>query len=306
MKKTVENSEELLKQLALGGDPHAFFLLGESYFRARYLKERGSGATHQDAQTRILADAMELLESLQHIAPARFDAWFEEHCTVGTGTGQDNKQETTVDKKLSVETAAFLNRCSRELLCMGSDIKRVRQRRRRRLPDALFRNKIVVCCGIILAVAAFFFAVTMLMVRFQTAVAISLDTPGRQFSLRFPPMAMVDRESDTLSLPGSALPDAGTTLPTAPPSGAASQTDASPTGFMPPGKSKPVSPTPEVKRSLPPVVPRARMILPPMPSQSIEPPQSTGPVTNDSADVPSTSMPHSTTRTPQQEPASTY
>ncbi|MBN1575287.1 MAG: hypothetical protein JW913_01955 [Chitinispirillaceae bacterium] len=322
MKKKIENHEELLKQLALQGDPHAFFLLGTPYFRARYLKERSNGATHQDAQTRILADAMELLENLQHVAPARFDAWFEEHCTMFSGAPQDDKPESAPDKKIATETGAFLSLCSRELLRMGSDIKKARWHRQRRFPHVVFRNKIAVNLWVLFGVVAVFSAVTTLMVKLQTAVVISLDTPWRQFSMRFPPTIMdaenveepsplhLDPLADSGTAGLGAAPVTGTSAAlnasiTTPPSDSMQQTGAH-QGSVPPGQMKTVSPTPAVKRALPPVVPRARLILPPMPPQSTEPVQSTAPVTDDPANAPSTSVPPLPVQELQEEPASSY
>ena len=263
MKKTIENNETLIKQLALEGDSHAFFLLGESYFRMRYQKERINGATHQDAQMRIIADATELLEGLQHVAPVRFDAWLDEHCTMSTGSPSDPNTEAVSDKKIAAETDAFLNRCSNELIRTGSLLKKARRLKERSFPYLLFRNKIAMILWITVGSLAFLFAAGLLMAKTSTALVVSLDTPGGQFSVQFPPLVMNDEPAVSSPLPVATPENVDTSENILPDS--LRQKDVAQAGLLP-QKQKKAGPRPVTeKKSLPPVVPRARLVLPPPP-----------------------------------------
>jgi hypothetical protein len=282
MKKEIENHEELLKKLVLQGDADAFFSLGAAYFKGRYLKERSGGATHQEAQTRTLADAIELLESVQQVTPGHLDAWFAEHCTILPVALQDGNPENVLDKKLAAETAAFLNRCSRELLRTGSEIKRAREHRRRRFPRILFQNKFAVWLLIVAGIVTAVFLTALLMVKLHSSIVISLIAPGHQFSTQFPPAALIAEEDEVpLSQPApqtAAIAATSDSIKARPDS---IQTAGVPqTGTLPPGQIKVIPSPPVEKRPPPPVVPRARMIVPVPPPQTAEPVQSPAPVTD--------------------------
>ena len=270
MKKVIENREDLLRSLALRGDCHAFFSLSAPYLKARYQRERSTGALHEDAQTSVLAEATELLEKLQHVAPGRLDAWFEEHCMMIAPSQEDSQQEIATDKKIAVETAAFLNRCSRELMRSGSQLKYAERQRARRFPHMLLGNRIIVILLAITGAVGLFFAGALLMARFQASVSVSFQLADRQFSFKIPPGVPQKEDSDSVILALTAAapqkPDSGTQQ---------SISDTAPTVNkpVPPPRPTPseVATAPAEKRALPPVVPKARMILPPMPTQPADP-----------------------------------
>jgi len=281
MKPTIENQEDLLKHLALQGDPQAFFLLTAPYFRARYQKERNDGVAFQDAQTRIIAEAMDLIEGLQHVNPARFDAWFEEHCGMLAGEPPENKPETLFDKRRVAETEVFLNTCGKELLRTASSIKNECRRRKRRFPYLLFPNKIVVGLLIFVGIVGLLFAGTTIMAAFRMAIIIGIDTKGNQFLWRFPPTMRANKETFRISSgnldPAGALLDKDTSAitPAVVPSSRdiMRQSNTAHAGVSLPKKQGMAARPAQEKKTLPPIVPRARMTPAPLPPQVTEPVQ---------------------------------
>ncbi len=256
MKKRIENHDELLKRHAVQGDPHAFFSLGATSFRIRYLRERHNGASHQDAATRILSDAIELLEGLQHVAPSHFEAWLEEHLSISS----EENEEVLFDKKIAADTEAFLNRCSRELLRTGSEIKKAKLGRERRFPRSLLRSRLVI--GLLATTGAFIIiaGVFATMVVLRTSVSIAFRSPGHEFSFQFPPEEVLRADSSGNTGKKTLSPaDSGSTeLVTSGSSGQDSLTTSPPQA-----SAKEAAPVPVARKTLPPVIPRARLIVPP-------------------------------------------
>jgi len=187
MKRSVDTNSDLLADLALRGDAQAFFSLCADYFKARYLRERDNGATHQDAQMRIIADATELLEELGHVTPGRFDAWFEERCTMLPDASQDEKEIVVFDRKMAVETSAFLSRCRNELQRRASEIKRARLERERRFPAMFLRHKPLLA-GLTVAALLGLGGVlgALVLSRLGASIVLTLVTSSGERSLRFP------------------------------------------------------------------------------------------------------------------------
>lgn len=283
MKRSVDTHSDLLADLALRGDAQAFFSLCADYFKARYLRERDNGTTHQDAQVRIVADATELLEELGHITPGRFDAWFEEHCTVLPDASQEEKEIVVFDRKMVAETSAFLSRCRNELQRRASEIKRARLERERRFPAMFLRNKPLVA-GLIVAALLGLGGVlgTLVLSKLGVSIVLTLVTPSGESSLRFP--AHKDNACET-----------ETQVQTQVPEPIKSDTVLTEQVRSDTGSAKPVAPgrkvstvrpsTPQAeKRASPPLVPRAYVPPPPPPpptpstQEAAEPFQSEAPV----------------------------
>ena len=272
MKKNVENHDELLKTLVLNGDAHAFFSLTMPYFRERYLRERGTGTPQQDAQHKILAEAVDLLEAVQQVRPKHFDTWFEEHCSLVSDMQQEIDAELLLDKKLFAEIDDFLGVCSSELLRTGSEIKRDTVVNRKKFPRVLFRHKItlpLLVGALVLLTAG---GTVFLMTRFHIALQIAVLTADGRSSVQFPPEGwMVTPSGESLSgenigtdtvhrqdsLP-SVLPEVSRTDTPVP------QSVAESSGISGTKSVRNPAPQPQ-RRSLPPVIPKARLILPPPP-----------------------------------------
>jgi hypothetical protein len=200
MKKKIGNFNELLKTLAQSGDPSAFFSLTESYFQARYQKERTSGVDQQDAKNKVLAEATELLEQLRNIPPKQFDVWFEEHCTMLPST-QSDQEEILLDKKLLVETNRFLNECAQELVRTGSVLRRKQQRKKQKFPNTLLQNRFFLPIGIPVVSILVCCIVIMLMGRMDMSFTITFSTPKNKCSMQIPPQSMmsgIEPQSDTV------------------------------------------------------------------------------------------------------------
>ena len=261
MKKKIETREELLKQLACNGDAHAFFSLGSPYFQTRYLQERSKGESHTDAQTGILADAIELLEGVQYVTPTNFDRWFDEHCTMIASSAEEEFGDVVLDQKIAAETASFLSICNRELLKTGSDIKRRNVRDKHQFPGIIFKNKIFVWVISILGVIVFTGAGTLLLINFNTTVSFTVSHDNDHFFVQFPPASLMKAEKEELletfsRLAGDTLSDDTVSL----------QADSSKDSVtivkdkisksdVPAGSSSKTI----TRKTLPPVVPKARM-----------------------------------------------
>ncbi len=268
MKRNVENSHELLKHLVLRGDPQAFFLLCKPYLTIRYRKERNNGSSDQDACSKIIAEAAELFEQVQGIRSKSFDAWFEEHCTMPDSSSTEADIKTSVDKKTAADTATFLNLCSRELIRKASEIKRISRKKQRSLPYLFFKNRIAVSVWILIIISAVILGGGFLIVKRGIVIAVSLKTPKSRFSVSFPPHAKDENNTDRTGTP---IPNQNRNT-----------TDTSDAGNNDSIQTKTVSKTLSIsepkkvgpqraaeKKSLPPVVPKARLILPPPPPNPI-------------------------------------
>lgn len=189
----MENHDQLLQHLALQGDPEAFFSLVLPYLEQRYFRERKGGASHQDAQTIVLAEATGLLEQLQRVSPKNFSAWFDEHCTFISSPTADDQSEPQSGGQIVAETAEFVERCSKEFLRTGLEIRRKTYRRGRSFPGVLFRNRGV--AGLLIAAASLgvVLLTLVIMAKCRTSVVISLLTPSGRYSFQLPPI-------DSLSL----------------------------------------------------------------------------------------------------------
>jgi hypothetical protein len=309
MKRTIESRDELLKSLAHGGDSHAFFSIATPYLKARYLRERSTGASHQDAQNRVLAEATELLEKMQNISTGKIDSWFEEHCMMLKADHDDEFLKTDDDKNLNVETAAFLGACSREILRIGSNMKRSQRERERRFPYRLLRHRIVRIPLLIVAAGLILTGTGTLMLWQQTSLTISIDSPHRHVSFRIPSVDFSDTVDKDADLSGSLAPakiasknDSSHALSSRPDSSRPKNIEQPASPAVPPAASV-NNPAPVARRPLPPVIPKARMILPPMPAQPLD--ATAQPATGTTVD-PTIGTPPTPPPAQPAEPGSTY
>jgi hypothetical protein len=272
MKKEINNHESLLKKLVLEGDAHAFFSLTRSYFQARYLRTRSGGAPEADATQQVLAEAIDLLEQVQQVSHGHLDAWLEEHCTLTAGTGGGDEPEVLIDAKIVAETDNFLAGCSRELLRTGSDIKRSTARSGKKFPQNIFRNKKMVAGLVVLVFLMALTGSTLLMIKFNLAVEVHFLSRGEPVVLRFPPISRVDSDSSVAFLPVvPQVSDSGSIND----SSVTQTADTLSSDTIAPNKINVESTAAAVTRtrSLPPVVPKARLISPPPPPPPPEPVQ---------------------------------
>lgn len=194
MNTTCDNQEMLLRQLTLQGDPTAFFSLCRDYIKERYLRERKSGVSHDDAQSRVATEASTSLEELQRIKPVQFDAWFDEHCTLLPASESDAEFEKE-DPVVSSDAEQCLAFCSRALLRIGSDIARKKNRRKRSLSGRLFQHVITKIVLVVILLTGLFFLATVLLRHFKTSVAVSIISSSDTLKFQYPKLKNPEPDS---------------------------------------------------------------------------------------------------------------
>ena len=275
MKQEIENHEALLKKLVLEGDAHAFFSLTKSYLQERYLRERSSGTSPEDSGRKVIAEAVELLEQVQHISAKHFDAWLEEHCSLTEISATSGNSELLIDTKIIAETDHFLNGCSRELLRTGSDLKRAAEMVQNKFPRVFLRNKAFIVALFITLALLVGAGFTLLLIKLNLAVEVHFISEGGNGAFRYPPAAWADVDAPANVLPVSASEAEDTTGK----SGIIQDTVNSDTlakkaAAVTPSTTSPSGAVTDTRsRALPPVVPKARMILPPAPPPPPPPPE---------------------------------
>jgi hypothetical protein len=311
MKNDFESNDDLLKKLVLSGDTFAFFALTEPYFKGRYLRVRSGGTAMSDAQKMVLDEAVELLEAVQHVSFKHFDAWFDEHCSLLPGTVPEADPGGQVDVKLLAETENFIDRCSRELLRTGSDLKRATNLRRKKFPQVLLQRQGVVWLLIGLAAAGAIVGTTFLMVKTQMALQVHFLFSGKRILFQYPPAAWVSPDSNGTAVTEIHKTEIETVVssdssqvssPKKTPADTLLQKDQPVEKVVDPAVQSAV---PE-HRSLPPVVPKARLILPPPPPPPPEPVEPVSPAYQEMNLNGQQSEPTPTDLSPPPEPESSY
>ena len=194
MNATCDNQEMLLRQLSLQGDPTAFFSLCKGYFGERYLRERKSGVSHDDAQDRIVTEATTLFEELQQVKAAQFDTWFEEHCTLlpASSSDADFEKENT---SFSFDIERCFTSCSRALLRSGSDVAKKKNRRNSGFFRRVFNYTLTKVIVTAVAFAGLFFLGTFLLRKFDTTIGISVMTSSDTLKLQYPSVLKPEKDS---------------------------------------------------------------------------------------------------------------
>lgn len=182
---------DLLKSLALAGDASAFFSMCESYFQARYHKERNSNVSHEDATTRLIAEASDLFEQLTHLQPNHFDAWFEEHCTMHQTTNNE-PEEYILEKKTISESNRFIAQCAQELIRTGSKLKKKRQARVLSFPQTLLKRRLLLTLGLPLLLGLVIACGLLILNLSNTNITITITSSTSSHSFRLPPKKASD------------------------------------------------------------------------------------------------------------------
>ena len=271
MKQAIENQEALLKKLVCEGDAHAFFSLARPFLQQRYLRERSAGTSAGDSAGKVMAEAVELLENVQHISAKHLDAWFEAHCSLEDSPATTGNGELLIDTKIIAETEHFLNRCSRELLRTGSDIKRNAEASRKKFPQVVFRHKAVVVISVILLAALVGAGSTLLLIRFDLAVEIHFLSANGETVLRYPPLAWTDQPDVSAVTHTSEVNTGDRSADSSVTAKDSTVTDSLRRKAASGASSSAKVTDTHSPRSLPPVVPKARLILPPPPPPPPEP-----------------------------------
>lgn len=199
MNTRCDNQEKLLRYLSSQGDPTAFFTISADYFKNRYLHERKSGVSHQEAQSRIGTEAVGLLEELQRIKPEQFDTWFDEHCMLLPSSAPEVDFEKE-NAAISADVSACLSHCSRALLTTGSEIARSHIKRHRRFPRNILQHTIAKILLGVVAAGLLFTLVAVFLIRFETSIRVILISPTDSLSFQFPPPA-APRDDSIFFLP---------------------------------------------------------------------------------------------------------
>lgn len=185
MKNHTLEFNTLLESLSCEGDSAAFFSRCEHFFKARYQKERDTGASHQDASARIQALAAELFGTFVALPKKQRTTWLEEHCSVQSSAENDS-DEVLLDKKIVSETASFLHDCSQMLLRTASHYRRLRTANNRQFFYRVLHSRATLPGGIFLAILFIAFCILFVMVRTETSLTVSLVSKKGNHSFTIP------------------------------------------------------------------------------------------------------------------------